>query len=311
MAPGHPGRVGHARAGVGRVARPEHRRRAAVGDGVRDQHVRGPARRPGSTGSARRSVPAFSDAFGGAPVTVTGLHDLERPVVELVQRRARPGRLPAVGRDADPHAGLPGRHADPRQPLQLGHAVAGGPGGRPPYRVVQDASRPAKVFRLSTRTHTEWTFMSDTVDSDYFEDFSVLQLDYDLETNLRGDIKGGQEARDRRPVGALAGRNAGSRQGHEGDARPLVRRRAHLAQGRPGPEPRLVARLVQGPRQARSSSRSARVPGRPAPTASSRRSSGPTACDEGGVHGPEATPGSPDRRPVRDRGGAYSPRHRR
>ncbi len=66
------------------------------------------------------------------------------------------------------------------------------PAGDLPYRVVHDASRPASVFRLSTSTHTEWTFRSDTEDSDYFEDFSVLQLDYDLETNLRGDIKGGK-----------------------------------------------------------------------------------------------------------------------
>jgi hypothetical protein len=69
------------------------------------------------------------------------------------------------------------------------------PAGDHHYRVVQDASRPAKVFRLSTRTHTEWTFSSDTVDSDYFEDFSVLQLDYDLETNLRGDIRAGKRHR--------------------------------------------------------------------------------------------------------------------
>jgi hypothetical protein len=66
------------------------------------------------------------------------------------------------------------------------------PSGDLPYRVVHDASRPAKVFRLSTRTHTEWTYRSGTVDSDYFEDFSVLQLDYDLETDLKGDIRGGR-----------------------------------------------------------------------------------------------------------------------
>ncbi|WP_322938283.1 S8 family peptidase [Nocardioides bizhenqiangii] len=66
------------------------------------------------------------------------------------------------------------------------------PAGNLPYRVVHDAERPASVFRLSTRTHTEWTFMSDTVDSDYFEDFSVLQLDYELGTNLRGDVKAGK-----------------------------------------------------------------------------------------------------------------------
>ena len=62
------------------------------------------------------------------------------------------------------------------------------PPGNQPFRAVLDAERPGEVFRLSTRTHTEWTFMSDTVDGDNFKPFSVLQLDYRLETDLRGDI---------------------------------------------------------------------------------------------------------------------------
>ncbi len=37
--------------------------------------------------------------------------------------------------------------------------------------------------------------MSDTVDSDYFEPFSVLELDYRLETDLRGDIRAGAKQR--------------------------------------------------------------------------------------------------------------------
>lgn len=67
------------------------------------------------------------------------------------------------------------------------------PAGNLPYRVVTDAERPADTFRLSTRTHTEWTYMSGFVDSDYFEDFSVMQLDYDLETDLYGDIRAGKK----------------------------------------------------------------------------------------------------------------------
>ena len=62
------------------------------------------------------------------------------------------------------------------------------PAGNRPYRAVLDAERPGEVFRLSTRTHTEWTFMSDTVDGENFEPFSVLHLDYRLDTDLRGDI---------------------------------------------------------------------------------------------------------------------------
>lgn len=63
------------------------------------------------------------------------------------------------------------------------------PAGNLPYRTVLDVERPGDLFRLSTRTHTEWTFMSDTVDSDFFEPFSVLNLDYGLETDLHGDVK--------------------------------------------------------------------------------------------------------------------------
>ncbi|GIF99628.1 S8 family serine peptidase [Catellatospora citrea] len=65
------------------------------------------------------------------------------------------------------------------------------PAGNLPYRAVLDVERPADQFRLSTRTHSEWTFMSDTVDSDYFQPFSVLNMDYLLETDLHGDVKAG------------------------------------------------------------------------------------------------------------------------
>ncbi|WP_392873341.1 S8 family serine peptidase [Streptomyces sp. LN499] len=63
------------------------------------------------------------------------------------------------------------------------------PAGNLPYRAVLDVERPGDIFRLSTRTHTEWTFMSDTVDSDFFEPFSVLNLNYKLESDLHGDVK--------------------------------------------------------------------------------------------------------------------------
>ncbi|MFG2644944.1 S8 family serine peptidase [Streptomyces sp. NPDC048370] len=63
------------------------------------------------------------------------------------------------------------------------------PAGNLPYRAVLDAERPRDHFRLSTRTRTEWTFMSDTVDSDFFEPFSVLNLDYKLESDLHGDVR--------------------------------------------------------------------------------------------------------------------------
>ena len=66
------------------------------------------------------------------------------------------------------------------------------PPGNRPYRVVLDAKRPAGIFRLSTHTHTQWTFMSDTVASDNVEPFSVLKLDYRLASDLSGDVRAGQ-----------------------------------------------------------------------------------------------------------------------
>ncbi len=63
------------------------------------------------------------------------------------------------------------------------------PAGNLPYRAVLDVERPGDTFRLSTRTHSEWTFMSGTVDSEFFERFSVLNLDYKLESDLHGDVK--------------------------------------------------------------------------------------------------------------------------
>ncbi|WP_255435874.1 S8 family serine peptidase, partial [Salinispora sp. H7-4] len=67
------------------------------------------------------------------------------------------------------------------------------PTGTLPYRLVLDASRSAEEWRLSTRTHTEWDFISSTNDADPNspEPLTLLQLDYELETDLRGDVEAG------------------------------------------------------------------------------------------------------------------------
>ncbi|SCL33161.1 Serine protease, subtilisin family [Micromonospora pallida] len=65
------------------------------------------------------------------------------------------------------------------------------PAGTLPYRLVLDASRPAEQWRLSTRTHTEWDFVSSSNQAENFVPFALLQLDYALETDLRGDVKAG------------------------------------------------------------------------------------------------------------------------
>ncbi|WP_121395960.1 S8 family serine peptidase [Micromonospora sp. M71_S20] len=69
------------------------------------------------------------------------------------------------------------------------------PAGTLPYRLVLDASRPAERWRLSTRTHTEWDFVSGSNDADTFVPFALLQLDYALETDLRGDVRAGTRQR--------------------------------------------------------------------------------------------------------------------
>ncbi|MER7456912.1 S8 family serine peptidase [Micromonospora sp. NPDC126480] len=79
------------------------------------------------------------------------------------------------------------------------------PGGTLPYRLVLDASRPAEEWRLSTRTHTEWDFVSSSNEADTFVPFALLQLDYALETDLRGDLKAGTTKR----IGIKAGPQPG------------------------------------------------------------------------------------------------------
>jgi subtilisin family serine protease len=64
------------------------------------------------------------------------------------------------------------------------------PSGKLPFRAVLDASRP-ESYRLSTRTHTEWDFISESNQADDFVPLTLLQLNYALATDLRGDVKAG------------------------------------------------------------------------------------------------------------------------
>ncbi|HEX6682475.1 MAG TPA: S8 family serine peptidase [Candidatus Limnocylindrales bacterium] len=69
------------------------------------------------------------------------------------------------------------------------------PSGRQQFRLVLDAERPAEEFRLTTRSHTEWDFMSESNTADNFLPLTMLQLDYSLVTNLHGDVKAGSVQR--------------------------------------------------------------------------------------------------------------------
>lgn len=79
------------------------------------------------------------------------------------------------------------------------------PTGTKDYRLVYDAERDAAEWRLSTRTHTEWGFTSGTVDSDWFEPMSLLELDYLLAADLSGDVAGGSTQRISLVAGAQRG----------------------------------------------------------------------------------------------------------
>lgn len=62
------------------------------------------------------------------------------------------------------------------------------------YRLVMDASRPDS-WVLSTRTHTEWQFHSEGPKGDEVEKIALLQLDYQVDTDLAGDVRAGRKQR--------------------------------------------------------------------------------------------------------------------
>lgn len=63
-----------------------------------------------------------------------------------------------------------------------------------PYRFVLDSARDTDKWRTSTRTHTEWNFVSGAMDENgpFQADIPMLQLDYRVSTDLAGDVKAGQ-----------------------------------------------------------------------------------------------------------------------
>ncbi|MGW2084935.1 S8 family serine peptidase [Streptomyces sp. NPDC001880] len=65
---------------------------------------------------------------------------------------------------------------------------------RLPYRVVLDSARDADVWKTSIRTHTEWNFVSGATDENgpYRTDIPMLQLDYEVDTDLAGDVEAGR-----------------------------------------------------------------------------------------------------------------------
>ncbi len=63
-----------------------------------------------------------------------------------------------------------------------------------PYRLVIDSARDAKTWKTSTRTRSEWGFVSGALDESvpYQADIPLLQLDYAVDTDLAGDVRSGR-----------------------------------------------------------------------------------------------------------------------
>ncbi|NUT18683.1 MAG: S8 family serine peptidase [Hamadaea sp.] len=77
------------------------------------------------------------------------------------------------------------------------------PSGVRAFRLVHDASRPADIWRLSTRTHTEWSFTSGTTTAN--TPLALPELDYDLPADLHGDVNAGSTQHIRLEAGPQLG----------------------------------------------------------------------------------------------------------
>ena len=163
-APGDPGRVGDAGPAVGRVARPGHRHRRCywpMVSGVTSYDRGETARLDWFRPTIR---PSSSDSFGVYNSRWQNYMTWNVQAWSSFSDRLRPRRVPAVGRDADAPAGLPGRHADRRQPVQRRHAVGGG-AGRATSRTGSSSTPSGRPTSSGCRPGPtpQWTFMSDTV----------------------------------------------------------------------------------------------------------------------------------------------------
>lgn len=68
------------------------------------------------------------------------------------------------------------------------------PAEKLPYRLVIDSRRDADTWKTSTRTHSEWGFVSGALapGGPQQADIPMLQLDYAVDTDLAGDVRAGR-----------------------------------------------------------------------------------------------------------------------
>ncbi|MFD9460505.1 S8 family serine peptidase [Streptomyces sp. NPDC060027] len=60
------------------------------------------------------------------------------------------------------------------------------------YKVVTDTTLDPERWKLSTRGHTEWTVRSAATPEDHYTFLPLLNLGYDIDTDLTGDVRGGK-----------------------------------------------------------------------------------------------------------------------
>ncbi|MFI5976947.1 S8 family serine peptidase [Streptomyces sp. NPDC051452] len=60
------------------------------------------------------------------------------------------------------------------------------------YRVVTDTTLDASRWKLATRGHTEWTFRSAATPQDHWTYLPLINLAYDIHTDLAGAVRGGR-----------------------------------------------------------------------------------------------------------------------
>ncbi|MER5756558.1 S8 family serine peptidase [Streptomyces sp. NPDC002088] len=84
---------------------------------------------------------------------------------------------------------LDGTRVDRRK--SSGAYVWSAPADEHTYKVVTDTTLDADRWKLATKGHAEWTFRSAATPNDRFTFLPLINLSFDVDTDLAGDIRGG------------------------------------------------------------------------------------------------------------------------
>ncbi|MGW3659019.1 hypothetical protein ACWD6R_26550 [Streptomyces sp. NPDC005151] len=76
----------------------------------------------------------------------------------------------------------------------LSTSIANLPTTTSTYTFDLSAERDADIYRLSTRVHSVWQVKSAPADPARIDQMAVLQLDYNIDTDLAGDARGGSQS---------------------------------------------------------------------------------------------------------------------